>query len=189
MRRGPSEVDDWVAILLPRAALPKHLRPSDLLDDCVIPPSKVAEKVVALRKLVKSGGRPEPLTDRIVSSRHVAEFFTPRLRGDTMESIWIVGLDAKNRVRLTHPSARGGSTSCAVSPADLIRPLVINACVGAIMVHNHPSGDPRPSTEDAALTERVRRGAELLGIKLLDHIIIGWEGYFSFLDAGMLAPP
>ena len=188
MRRGPTEVDDWVATLLPRAALPKHLKPSDLLDDSVIPPAKVAEKVEALRKLVKNGGRSEPLSDRIVSSRDIAEFFGPRLRGDAMESIYIVGLDAKNRVRFTHLSARGGGTSCCVSPSDLLRPLVLNACAGAVIIHNHPSGDPSPSPEDIALTERVQRGAELLGIKLLDHVIVG-RGYFSFLDAGLLAPP
>ena len=83
MRRGPTEVDDWVATLFPRAPLPKHLTPSDLLDEAVVPPAKVAEKVEALRKLVKSGGRPLPLTGRMASSRDVAEYFQPRLRGDT----------------------------------------------------------------------------------------------------------
>lgn len=189
MRRGPTEVDDWIATLLPRAALPKHLTPADLLDEAVVPPARVAEKVEALRKLVKSGGRPQPLTGRMASSRDVAEHFQPRLRGDSMESIWVVGLDGKNHVRVVHQSARGGPTSCAVNPSDLLRPLVLNACVGGIMLHNHPSGDPTPSPEDVALTERVARGAELLGIKLLDHIIIGRVGYFSFLDAGLLAPP
>lgn len=189
MRRGATEIDAWVATLLPRAPLPDHLRPADLLDEAVVPPAKVAEKVMALRKLVKSGGRSEPLTDRIASSRDVAAYFEPRLRGDTMESIWVVGLDAKNRVVLQHLSARGGLTSCSVTPADLLRPVVLNACAGAIMIHNHPSGDPTPSAEDVALTQRVQRGAELLGIKLLDHIIIGRAGYFSFLDAGLFGPP
>lgn len=189
MRRGPTEVDDWIATLLPRAPLPRHLNPSDLLDDSVVPPAKVAEKVEALRKLVKTGGRAAPLCGRIVSSRDVVAFFEPRLRGDPMESIHVVGLDAKNRARFTHTSARGGTTACAVNPADLLRPLLLNACPSLVMVHNHPSGDPSPSSEDVALTERVHRGAELLGIKLLDHVIIGREGYFSFLDAGLLAPP
>ena len=164
----------------------RHLNPSNLLDDSVIPPSRVAEKVEALRKLVKHGGRSEPLSDRIVSSRDIAAFFEPRLRGDTMESIWIVGMDAKNKVRFTHLSARGGSTSCPSNPADLLRPLVLNACASAVMIHNHPSGDPAPSSDDIALTERVARGAELLGINLLDHIIVGRDGYFSFLDSGLL---
>ncbi len=189
MRRGPSEVDDWVATLLPRAPLPKHLRPSDLLDDAVVPPAKVAEKVAALRKLVRSGGRPEPLSGRVVSSRDVAAYFEPRLRGDTMESVWVVGLDAKHQVRLAHQSARGGSTSCAVTPGDLLRPLVLNACASALLVHNHPSGDPTPSPDDVALTERMQRGADLLGIKLLDHVIIGHAGYFSFLDSGLIEEP
>lgn len=186
MSRDSSEIDAWVAALVPRSSLPKHLRPSDLLDEAVVPPARIAEKVTALRALVKSGGRSLPLSGRVVSSRDVAEFFQPRLRDDAVESLWIVGLDAKNRVRLAHQSARGGSTGCSVSPGDLLRPLLLNACVGALLVHNHPSGDPSPSHEDVDLTRRVASGADLLGIKLLDHVIIGREGYFSFLDAGLL---
>lgn len=188
MRRGPTEVDDWIATLLPKAALPAHLKPSDLLDEAVVPPTRIAEKVEALRKLVKHGARPEPLTERIASSRDIAEFFTPRLRDDPMESLWMVGLDAKNRVRLVHQSARGGTTSCSATPSDLLRPLVLNACAGGVMVHNHPSGDPTPSADDVALTQRIARGATLLGLRLLDHVIVGQQGYFSFLDAGLLSP-
>jgi DNA repair protein RadC len=55
-----------------------------------------------------------------------------------------------------------------------------------IFVHNHPSGEPTPSAEDLALTERLCRAGELLGVRVLDHVILGHEGYFSFLDAGLL---
>lgn len=75
-----------------------------------------------------------------------------------------------------------------MTPADVLRPLLLNACSGAIVVHNHPSGDPTPSRDDIELTDRIVRGANVLGLRLVDHLIVGAEGYFSFLDGGLLSP-
>lgn len=187
MRHGPTRIDELVAAILPKAPLPSHLRPSQLLDEDVVPPAKVAAKVLALRELIRRGGRSEDLLgSRIGSSKDVAAHYLPLLRGDTMESLHLVGLDSRNAVRFMHCVCRGGVSSCAVSPRDLLRPLVLNACVAGIVIHNHPSGDPSPSPEDIALTERIARGAELLGMRLLDHVVIGADGHFSFLDAGLL---
>ena len=183
----PTRIDELIATILPRNKLPSRLRPSHLLDDAVVPPPAVAEKVYALRALVKSGGSEEPLSGRLVSSRDVASYFRPLIGADTMESFWVIGLDAKNRVRVEHQVSRGGLTSCPVSPSDAIRPVVLNACVGAIAIHNHPSGDTSPSPEDIALTQRLAQGFDLLGLRLVDHVIVSTEGYFSFLDAGVLA--
>lgn len=68
----------------------------------------------------------------------------------------------------------------------MFRALLREAAAGVVFVHNHPSGEPSPSADDVALTERLRRAGELLGVKVLDHVVIGREGYFSFLDAGLL---
>lgn len=165
------------------------MRPSLLLDPAVEPPAGVAEKVLALRALVRSGGCTTPLSGQIVSSQGVADWCRPRLGADSMESIWVVGLDARNRVRFERCVSRGGISACAVSPGDIIRPLVLNACLAGVIVHNHPSGDPTPSPEDIALTQRVHQGGELLGVRLLDHVIVAAEGYFSFLDAGLVVAP
>jgi DNA repair protein RadC len=187
MRSGPTRIDELVAAILPKAPLPAHLRPSQLLDEDVVPPARVAAKVRALRELVRRGARHEDLVgSRINSSKDVAAHYLPLLRGDTMESLHVVGLDARNAVRLLQCVSRGGVASCAVTPRDILRPLVLNACAAAIAVHNHPSGDPSPSGEDIALTERIARGAEVLGIRLVDHVVIGGAGHFSFRDAGLL---
>lgn len=181
-----TKLDELIRRVLPTEALPDHLRPSHLLDDAVEPPSCVAEQVYALRQLVQSGGRQKPLTGRLASSRNVAEHFTPRLRDRPTESVWVAGLDAKNRVLMTRCVGQGGATASALEPRDVLRPLVLNNATALILVHNHPSGDPAPSSEDAAITRRLKQAAALLGIHLLDHVIIGAEGYFSFLDAGLL---
>ncbi|MFO0680534.1 MAG: JAB domain-containing protein [Sandaracinus sp.] len=187
MRSGPTRVDELVATLLPKVSLPSHLTPAQLLDADVVPPAKYAAKVLALRELVRHGGRPDDLVDtRIASSADIAAYYLPRLRGDTMESLHVVGLDARQHVRFTQCVARGGISSCAVTPRDVLRPVLLNASAAMVVVHNHPSGDPSPSPEDVALTERLVRGAEVLGVRVLDHVVIGAQGHFSFLDAGML---
>lgn len=187
MRRGPTRIDELVAIILPTASVPAHLTPSQLLDDAVVPPTRVAAKVLALRELVRCGRRAEDLLEkRIASSADIAAHYVPLLRGDTMESLHVIGLDNRSRVRLMRCVARGGITACAVTPTEVLRPLVLNACAGGIVVHNHPSGDPTPSAEDIALTERIVAGATALGVKLVDHVIVAHEGAFSFLDAGLL---
>jgi DNA repair protein RadC len=187
VRRGPTSIDEFVRTILPRAALPSHLTPRDLLDESVVPPAKVADKVLALRALIRTGGRAEELLGtRITSSQCVADHYVPLLRADTMESLHIVGLDVRNGVRIRQCVCRGGIASCAVTPTDVYRPLVLNACSALLLVHNHPSGDPTPSGDDINFTERVRTAGELLGIRLLDHLIIGGEGAFSFADAGLM---
>jgi DNA repair protein RadC len=187
LRRGPTRIDELVAIILPTASVPAHLTPSQLLDDAVVPPARVAAKVLALRELVRRGPRAEDLLEqRIASSADIAAHYVPLLRGDTMESLHIVGLDNRSRVRIKRCVARGGISSCAVTPSDVLRPLVLNACSAGVVVHNHPSGDPSPSPEDIALTERLVVGAGVLGLKIIDHVIVGAERHFSFLDGGLL---
>jgi DNA repair protein RadC len=190
MTEAETRVDALVAALLPKGSIPAHLRPSQLLEESVVPPARIAARVLALRELVRTGGRAENLLGRrIGSSRDVAEYFEPRLRAEVNESLHVAGLDAKNQVRLVQCVARGGVSTCAVSPADVLRPLLLNACSGAIVVHNHPSGDPTPSRDDIELTTRLVRGGTLLGVRVVDHVIIGADGYFSFLDGGLLATP
>lgn len=189
MRRGATNIDELIRVLLPKAPLPAHLSPRDLLDDAVEPPPKVAEKVHALRALLKSGGRPESLLGTpFCSSADVAAHYIPLLSADTIESMHVVGTDSRNAVRLMRCVARGGSSACAVVPRDVLRAVVLNACMGLIVVHNHPSGDPTPSAADIALTARLAGGADVLGISFHDHIVIGGGKHVSFRDAGLLPP-
>lgn len=178
-------IDELVSTILGVGELPHGLRPRDLLDPDVVPPDATAAKVFALRDLVRFHGRESTLSGTIKTSADVARFFVPRLAGETVESMWLVGLDAKNRVRFCRCVARGSITRCAVSPADLVRPLVINATHAGIVVHSHPSGDPTPSADDLAFTVGVSAVFDLLGHRLLDHVVVGAEGYASMCDMGI----
>lgn len=181
-----TRIDDLIRRLLPGLEMPDGITPKQLLDNHMVPPTGVAEEVEALRALVRTGGSEEPLTGRIITSDDVAEYFTPRLAIERVEIVVAVGLDARNRARSIHEVGRGDTTSCAISPASVFRPLLLNAAVSTIIVHNHPSGDPTPSPEDRDLTRRMKAASEVIGIRLLDHVVVAREGHYSFLDHGLL---
>ncbi|MDA2924024.1 DNA repair protein RadC [Acidobacteria bacterium AH-259-L09] len=103
-----------------------------------------------------------------------------------VESFLVVHLDGKNRMVGMTTSSIGSMTSSLVHPRDVFRPAIANMTAGLIFIHNHPSGDPAPSQEDLQITKRLCEVGKLIGIKCLDHIIIGQGRYFSFADQGCL---
>jgi len=102
-----------------------------------------------------------------------------------VEEFHVVLLDVRGRLLRTERVAQGSVSQCPVSPRDVFRVAVREAAHGVVFVHNHPSGDPSPSSpEDAELTERLRAGAELVGVVARDHVIVAAGGYYSFVEAG-----
>jgi DNA repair protein RadC len=107
------------------------------------------------------------------------------------ESLRVILLDTRYHLLRMEEISRGSVNESIAHPRDVFRPAVISSAYAVIVVHNYPSGDPSPSQSDHSLTRRLAEAAELLQIKLLDHIIIGApaEGrlpYFSFKEAGVL---
>jgi DNA repair protein RadC len=107
------------------------------------------------------------------------------------ESLRVVLLDTRYHLIRTEEVSLGSINESIAHPRDVFRPAVISSAYAVIVVHNHPSGDASPSQTDHSLTRRLAEAAELLQIKLLDHIIIGaptegTPGYFSFKEAGVL---
>lgn len=121
----------------------------------------------------------------------VYELLGPELRALHKESLRIILLDTRyNLIRIEEVSLGSVNESIA-HPRDVFRPALIYSAYAVVVAHNHPSGDPAPSQADHSLTRRLREAAELLQIKLLDHVIIGApaEGrlpYFSFKEMGVL---
>jgi len=149
-------------------------------------PTKEGRLRAALELGVRAAAHPLSAQRPIRSSRDVDSALGPALRGAETECFLAVALDAKNRPIRQVTVALGGVSSCALTPADAFRPIVREAAAGALFVHNHPSGEPAPSDEDVAMTRRLQATGELLGVRVLDHVIIGGMRYFSFLDAGLL---
>ena len=103
-----------------------------------------------------------------------------------VESFLVVHLDGKNRMVGMTTCSMGSMTSSLVHPRDIFRPAIANMTAGLIFIHNHPSGDPEPSKEDLDITRRLCEVGKLVGIKCLDHIVIGSGRYFSFADKGLI---
>ncbi len=100
-------------------------------------------------------------------------------------SFLVVHLDSKNRMVGMTTCSIGSMTSSLVHPRDVFRPAIANMTAGLIFIHNHPSGDPAPSDEDLQITKRLFEVGKVVGIRCLDHIIIGSGRYFSFADQGL----
>lgn len=133
--------------------------------------------------------RPWPPADEqlmVSCSRDVYQAYNDRLALAGQESFVVLVLNARNRILERHTVAKGGVNTVHVSPSDCVRPAIIAGAPSIILLHNHPSGDPSPSPEDRTLTTRIATAATLLGIRLLDHIIISRDSYYSFSDAGAL---
>jgi DNA repair protein RadC len=150
---------------------------------------KATRLLAAIELGTRVCARPLARERAITSSRDIEAALRPRFAHELREHFLAIALDAKN-----HPIAElvigmGGLLACSVTPADVFRPVLRAGAASVVFVHNHPSGDPAPSEADATITQRLQRAGELLGIGVLDHIVIGREGYFSFLDAGLMPVP
>ena len=124
------------------------------------------------------------LPDRIVrSSMDVAAVVRAAIGNIDHEVFVVLHLDAKNRIRGVHEAGRGSRTACFVDPVEVFRAAVIAGATSIVLAHNHPSGDPTPSSEDLAITRKLDEGARFLGIRVLDHVVIGEDGHHSMLDS------
>lgn len=108
--------------------------------------------------------------------------------GQEREHFWAIGLNSKNVVQFIELVHMGTANSCVVHPREVFRWAVSKGSISLIIAHNHPSGEVDPSTEDKQITAKLKEGGEILGIKLVDHIIINNldDRFFSFLDHGLL---
>jgi DNA repair protein RadC len=107
------------------------------------------------------------------------------LRHETKEYFIALHLDGKNRVVCLDIVSIGSLNQSIVSMRETFKTALLSSAAAILVMHNHPSGDPTPSSEDIAITRRLTECGELVGIKVLDHIIIG-DTYLSFVERGIL---
>ena len=116
----------------------------------------------------------------------IADYFMEEMRHLEQEQMILLMLDTKCRL-LARQSISKGSVNCSViTPREIFFAGPAASCGFIILLHNHPSGDPTPSEEDKSLTKRISLGGELVGIRLLDHIIVGDRCYASFREMKIL---
>ncbi|OGF58395.1 MAG: hypothetical protein A2Y62_15000 [Candidatus Fischerbacteria bacterium RBG_13_37_8] len=98
------------------------------------------------------------------------------------EFFYILLLDIKNKLLKACMISQGTLTSSLVHPREVFNPAIKESAASIILIHNHPSGDPKPSLEDVEITRQIKQAGFIIGIKVLDHVIIGNNAYFSFAE-------
>jgi len=139
--------------------------------------------------VVRDSGRPTLQKQQILSSDDVYSLTkTLMAYTDTLdrEEFFIIGLDGKNRMTFAHSVSVGSLTASIIHPREVFKMAILGNAASIILAHNHPSGDTKPSPEDIDITNRLSTCGKLLGIKVLDHIILGDKNYLSFADKGLL---
>lgn len=123
----------------------------------------------------------------VFSSGHdVYLYYQQRLKNLKKEVFRCSMLDAKNRIFKDCRISEGTLTNSLIHPREAFRDAIKESAAFVIFVHNHPSGDPSPSREDILITERLVNAGELIGIKVLDHVVIGDEKYTSMMEKGYI---
>ena len=119
---------------------------------------------------------------------YVCDRYTPQLRDAGKEFFYVVLLDIRNKVIRDTEVSRGSVSASVVDPADIVREACVHHASRVVLVHNHPSGETDPSQEDIDVTAKITQALKYVGVRVLDHIIVGRtrEDYFSFARAGMV---
>jgi DNA repair protein RadC len=123
---------------------------------------------------------------KIESSLDVNALLGPYLRNLSREVFKILLLTARNNLISERTIFEGSLTESLVNTREIIKVALNESAACIVFVHNHPSGNPQPSSEDKNITNQLVQACQLVGIKVLDHIIIGSNTYFSFAEAGLL---
>ncbi len=118
----------------------------------------------------------------------VHRHFHPRLRDAPHERFLVVLLDGRHRVLREEVVSQGTLTASLVHPREVFRPALRESAAALVLVHNHPSGDPTPSREDREVTARLVRAGEILGVRVLDHVVVAERGFCSLRDEGAIGP-
>jgi len=108
------------------------------------------------------------------------------LQNETKEKLIAVNLDAKNKIICFEVVAIGSVSTIFARPIEVFRTAILVNASSIVLVHNHPSGEPRPSGDDIAFTKRIKRISDDLGLRFCDHIIIGFNNYYSFANEGLI---
>ena len=122
--------------------------------------------------------------DPLTSSQAVFSMFR-FLQEEAKEHFFALHLDSKNRLLCAEHVSSGSLNASIVHPREVFKSALLSSAAAMILVHNHPSGASSPSSEDIEISQRLKQGSELLGIRLLDHVIVGSD-YYSFADQGQL---
>jgi DNA repair protein RadC len=139
------------------------------------------------RRVIADAFRTDRL--RFDDPRAVDAWARPRLAALDHEELWLLVLDPRNALRAARRVAMGGASAVSITAREPLGIALREGGHAMVLVHNHPSGDPRPSDHDIAFTRRIAEAATLVGIPLVDHVVVARMGAISMLSQGLLGSP
>jgi len=146
-----------------------------------------AVTIVSALELGRRRKATEPVKrDRITGSAMVYAMMQPHLLDLPHEEFWVVLLNRANEVIRKLPVSAGGVSGTVADPKMVFKLAIDHLASGLILVHNHPSGNLKPSQADSQLTKKMKEAGHFLDLPILDHLIFAEQGYFSFADEGLL---
>jgi DNA repair protein RadC len=146
-----------------------------------------ASRLAAVFEIARRCAAPAPARgDAIRQPQDLAGYLMARFGAERHESFGVALLDGRNRFLRAEVVSRGGWSSSVVRPREVFRQCLLSAAPAAILFHNHPSGDPSPSREDVSITRQIVEAGDLLGIRVLDHLVVAAEGFASLRDRGLM---
>lgn len=163
-----------------------NVLPSELLNLRGIGKAKAAKLVAAFELGRRAAALKNGNCRSFKCSEEVASYYIPILKDLKKEQFRILLLDTKNKIIKDELISQGSLTTSPIHPREVINPAIRGSAASVIFLHNHPSGDPEPSMDDIEVTRRLCKSFDIVGINVLDHIIVGHEGYFSFKQKQMI---
>jgi DNA repair protein RadC len=161
------------------------------MNDVYFPPDEEEYPQVVCALVRTELVRERPIAPiRVASSRDVFEYFkkTGYLTArDDKEKFFTLLLDGKNRLMALNLVSVGTLTASLVHPREVFKPAIATGAAALILAHNHPTGDPAPSPEDIEITARLQQAGRIVGIKILDHVILGDGCFASLFERGIIS--
>lgn len=152
-----------------------------------IGPAKACQIAAAFELGRRAAGHMDSRKPKITSPDILADLLMGSLSDQKQEVFMTALLNAKNELMRVVTVTTGTLTSSLIHPRETFRTAITDGCFSVILVHNHPSGDPAPSEEDIKVTRKLVDAGTLLGIKVLDHIVIGNNSFTSMKDRGIIS--
>ena len=148
--------------------------------------SKATQLKAAMELGLRIATAPHDNKQSLTSPSDVYQLLLPKLQFLDREHFLVVLVNTKNRVITIDTVSIGALSSSIVHPREVFKNAIKVSAAAIILAHNHPSGDPTPSREDLEVTKRIVQAGEIIGIRVLDHIVIGDSGFFSFKEKGLV---
>ncbi len=145
-----------------------------------------ASQIMALFELCKRFEQYRKPVTKISQPEDIVSIFSPKIRNATQEQVFAVFLDSKNNIIASKLIFIGTVNEAVIHPREIFKEAIKHSSVSIVLIHNHPSGNPEPSKEDIKITEVIEQAGKLINIPIIDHIIIGNPGFFSFKKNNLL---